>query len=214
MCAKRKILSIMFMLAWLLSTGSLVLYGQNQVHKLHPKHPVTIGFQTGKSSFFSTQPGIKHTKHKYPSTNSLTVKAQLTKHLKAEAGLTLTSLQNHSSSANIQDNRLNFSKKQSLSLPLSLQYYPLPHRYKVQPFCGIGLQCNCHPFNPNITLGNEGTTANENVQSGTKYISIMFVQGVTYEINTRIQVTQSFHFLPETNGKTMGIGFGIGYTIP
>ena len=51
-------------------------------------------------------------------------------------------------------------------------------------------------------------------QSDTKYITIVFTQGVTFEVNTKIEVSQSFHFIPENNNTVIGINLGVGYKIP
>ena len=51
-------------------------------------------------------------------------------------------------------------------------------------------------------------------QPETKYITILFTQGVTFEVNTKIQVTQSFHFIPSNTNSVIGIDLGIGYKLP
>ena len=51
-------------------------------------------------------------------------------------------------------------------------------------------------------------------QSDTKNITILFTQGFTFEVNTKIQVSQSLHFIPGNTTKVIGIDFGVGYKFP
>ena len=58
------------------------------------------------------------------------------------------------------------------------------------------------------------TPQNNYPQADTKYITILFTQGVTFEVNTKIELTQSFHFIPTNTTNIIGIDLGIGYKIP
>jgi len=69
--------------------------------------------------------------------------------------------------------------------------------------------------NNNINLGQGGEpVTSRNSIKDTKYISILFTQGVIFEVSTKIQVNQSFHFIPESNAKRIGIDLGVGYQLP
>jgi len=82
----------------------------------------------------------------------------------------------------------------------------------MHPFFGAGLQYNIKPFCQTAPIYNDGGY-NYSPQAGTKCISILFTQGVTFEINTKIEIGESFHFIPNNNNRVIGIDLGIGYKI-
>jgi hypothetical protein len=195
-----------------LTTGSFVLYGQNQIcKKSRIKHPVTIGFQSGKSFLFGKSMPTKKFNGHYFSNNSININMTINKHFRAEGGISYNTTPNQSNITNELGGKPSPFKYSSVSVPFTLQYYPLPHHCRLQPYCSVGFQYNNNPAN--ITSSAGDNNANDNVQSGTKYISIIFAQGMTFEINTKIQITQSFHFIPESADKFIGFGLGIGYTL-
>lgn len=195
-----------------LTTGSFVLYGQNQCYKKsHTKHALTIGFQSGKSVLFETPTPSKKIKKQYFTNNALNLNVAISKHIKAESGISYNTIPSQSFVINglAKPSTLKYS---GVSVPFTLQYYPLQHHCRLQPYCGVGFQYNNNPFNASLSAPTDNNSA-DNAQSGTKYISVIFAQGMTFEINTKIQITQSFHFIPEGAEKTIGFGFGIGYMI-
>ena len=98
-----------------------------------------------------------------------------------------------------------------INIPLTLQYHPLCCGAKIDPFVGMGLQYN---FNTATSSQSNPELTFQNTNTGTKYISILFTQGVTYEINTKIDVDESIHFIPGTGSKSLGFNVGIGYKLP
>lgn len=139
----------------------------------------------------------------------------ITNHFKVEAGMTYGTSQSQCCISSLLANNNAGQKSYKLTLPASIQYYVLPKCCKLQPYMGAGLQYNFS--NKSNTLspfsGDARKVSNTNNPGGTQYISILFTQGITFEINTKIQVTQSFHFIPDAN-RTFGIDLGIGYTLP
>jgi hypothetical protein len=207
----RKILLMAFASSCL-TTGSFVLYGQSKIYKKPQiKHAVTIGFQSGKSVLFETPTAGKKAKARYFTNNSVNLNLAINKHFKAESGISYNTLPSQSYMINglAKPSTLKYS---GVSVPFTLQYYPLQHHCRLQPYCGVGFQYNNNPFNTSLSAPADNSSG-ENTQTGTKYISVIFAQGMTFEINTKIQITQSFHFIPEGAEKTIGFGFGIGYTI-
>ena len=180
------------------------------------KNKTTVGFRTGSGVLFSTTPlHNKQGKLNYSINNSLVFSKPLSPHLKAEALLNFSILQNPCCIDKIFGNKpVEYLKSGKLLLPVTLQYYPIKRQNKLQPYLGAGMQYNFNPYT-NTQASDDAANAHPNNPgaAGTKYISIIFTQGITYEVSTRIQVTQSFHFIPEAN-KTIGIDIGIGYTIP
>ena len=202
--------TIMFsaLLLWLLSVTSLSVFAQSKLKKTtkQESHKTTFGIQLGKESSFTHSPfaGGKHAKTQYTN-KSLILKRQLSSHLKVEAGLNVGTC-----NCNKQGTGSAVSK---VSLPLTLQYYFLPEKYKIRPYCGAGVQGNIVAIDNIAATSYEGRQQNEK-NSGTKNITILFTQGVTFEVNTRIQVNQSLHFIPGNNTKVIGIDFGVGYKFP
>lgn len=195
-----------------LTTGSFVLYGQNQYYKKpHAKRAVTIGFQSGKSLLFETPAASKKIKRQYFTNNAVNINVAINKHFKAESGISYNTLPSQSYQIKGLAKPSTF-KYSGVSVPFTLQYYPLQHHCRLQPYCGVGFQYNDNPFSASLSAPADNSSV-DNAQSGTKYISVIFAQGMTFEINTKIQITQSFHFIPEGAEKTIGFGFGIGYTI-
>jgi len=191
--------------------------GQSKTKLANKKHGITIGFQSGRevlqnqSSLFNN----KQSKMLYGINHNLVLRKAIKPHFKFETGVTYSEFQNQ---AFIQKNRSNHTlKPYSLSLPATLQYFFLPEKCRLHPYCGAGLQYNLNIASNTISpFSGDAPSATSVVgsENGTKYISILFTQGITYEINTKIQVTQSFHFIPSNNNKTFGIDLGVGYTIP
>ena len=182
------------------------------------KHNVTLGFQTGRDALLNPSPNLqnKQTKFQYGANHGLTLRKKTGSHFKIESGFTYNQLQPQNFKNNFSCNNFNALKPYTLSLPATLQYYFLPEKSTLHPYCGAGIQTNIN-ISPNTISPFTGDTYpgtnHQTYQTGTKYISILFTQGVTYEINTKIQITQSFHFIPNAT-KTFGIDLGIGYTLP
>ena len=205
----------------LLATIFCSLFASGQTitkNKSRKKHPTTIGFQTGKDVILSPTYN-KPIKVNFGVNNNLFLRKKLKPHFQLKSGLNYDRSQNPIYKYSSADPRSNNSMQQfgGVSIPATLQYYFLPEKSKLHPYCGAGFQYNLNispktisPF-PTETYPSSGTTASQS--PGTKYITILFTQGITYEINTKIQVTQSIHFIPNTT-KTFGIDLGIGYTIP
>jgi len=206
----RKILLMSFACSCL-TTGSFVLYGQSQIcKKPRTKHSITVGFQSGKSLLFeNSKPAKKFNGHSF-SSNMVNLNLTINKHLKADGGICYNTTPTRPYITNELGVRPSSLKYTNVSVPITLQYYPLSHHCRLQPYCGVGFQYNNNPFNVTPSTGDNSSN---DIQSGTKYISVIFAQGMTFEINTKIQITQSFHFIPESADKTIGFGLGIGYTI-
>jgi outer membrane protein W len=211
-----KIISLAIVISSLMITSQCV-YAQSKSNTRHKtdKRKSTIGFQTGREVSFSAEPTIHGRQSKMHSANNnkIVLRKPINGHFKAEAGLSYSAFQNGTSTSFSSNSPL--QKVFKFSLPITLQYYFLPEKSKVRPYCGAGLQYN---FNANGNAISPFTTDSrtEHVpQTGNKYISIIFTQGITFEINTKIQITQSFHFIPDNNNnKTFGIDLGIGFTLP
>ena len=211
-------ISAYFFSLFLLTVASVCGYAQDKIKHIAKaeKQPITIGFQTGRELLFNSSPLIhsKQNKVHYGINKSLVLRKPLNAHFKLETGLNYASFQNNASTT-INPGRLN-NNQYMYSVPVTVQYYFLPSKCRFHPFCGAGLQGNFLD-NKNIStapIGLDVAPQNYIPQTDTKYITILFTQGVTFEVNTKIEVTQSFHFVPASTNSIIGIDLGIGYRIP
>ncbi len=199
--------------------ASVCLSAKTKIKNHKKKQPITIGFQTGKSTkmFMPSMQSTHHTKG-YLNSQKVVFNKTINRHFKAETGLGYNQIQSCYPNNGINNiNTQTFRKTNQTFIPVSIQYFPLSEKTRLHPFCGVGIQ-----FNPNLNtnftspFNNSGDNYQNTgySQQGTKYISIIFTQGVTYEINTKIQITQSFHFLQNNIENTLGIDVGVEFSLP
>ncbi len=213
-----KILSCTLLLCYL-TIASFTVFAQNKIKHTIKKEDhkgLTLGIQSGRELLFNSTPLIhsKQNKVHYGINKSLVLRKPLNAHFKAEAALNYGTMQSASfQSTGFYSNKITGQNK--LSAPVTLQYYFLPEKCRVRPYCGAGIQGNILTSNFNPTpFSDVGVNQYTNTQQDTKYITILFTQGVTFEVNTKIEVSQSFHFIPGNANKVIGVDLGIGYKIP
>ena len=214
-----KILSSALLLSYL-TIGSFTVYAQNKIKhtvKKEAHKTTTLGIQSGRELLFNSTPLLhsKQNKIHYGVSKSLVLRRPLNAHFKAEAAVGYGTMPGTPfPNTNLPTNKINTSVQGKLSMPLTIQYYFLPEQCRVRPYCGAGVQGNILTNNIQPTYSDGNATEYPGTQPDTKYITILFTQGVTYEVNTKIQVSQSFHFIPGGPNKVIGIDLGIGYKIP
>ena len=219
MSAFNKILLTTSAICYLALVSACVVYGQSKTIQPYGKnkHKITLGFRTGRDVLFHTQPYTagKNTPIRYAVSSTLVLTKPLNNHLKLESGLRYSVVQNTISPLvmNKSSNAV-CANPYSLTVPVTIQYYFLPEKSRVRPYLGSGLRYNFNTNQNNITPFYADAHTEYPDQTGTKYISILFTQGITFEINTKIQINQAFHFIPDNANKTFGIDIGIGFTIP
>ncbi len=190
-------------------TPTLYVYGQTQT-KLSNK--ASIGFRTGTSAWIN--PAERNNTPGYSVKNSLAITKPLSTHFRAEALINLNIFQNQCCIDKIlKGNPKEYLTPAKMTLPVTIQYFPLRPKSKVQPYIGAGFQYNPSGSSIIANSNNNDIPVKNGNLSGTKYISIIFTQGVTYKVSTDIQVIQSFHFIPGSD-RQIGIDLSIGYTIP
>ncbi len=198
------------LLSALAVSASTYTYGQAK-KKTKKTTGITLGFQGGREILFNSSPLIhsRQSKVHYGISKSFVLRKSIGAHFKAETRLNDVTYPGAMMTGNNKgENKFSASK---INIPLTLQYHPLCCGAKVDPFCGLGLQYNFNPssgYHPNIEV------PVQNTNTGTKYISILFTQGVTYEISTKIDLDESIHFIPGTGSKSLGFNVGIGYKLP
>ena len=218
MTYNRKILVSALTLSYL-TLASSFLYAQNKVistdqPQLRHKSRITLGFQSGKEiSLIKPKPSLPSGSRSCNAVNgAFFLRKPLSPHFKIETALSYSVFQSDLISGTAAGKYQQGHPQNSVTIPVTIQYYFLPQRYKLHPYCGTGIVCGCN--NPYTNTRNSSDAPIAPNQSDTKYISILFTQGVTFEINTKIEISQSFHFIPGNETRTLGIDLGIGYKIP
>ena len=216
---RNKTYTQVFALLLLTVAVSVCGYAQSKTkHILKTDKGISVGFQTGRELLFNSTPLIhsKQSKVHYGISKSLVLRKALNSHFKIESGLSYTSIQSASKGLSLPG-KLNNSPY-NYSVPVTIQYHFLPEKCKFHPFCGAGIQGNFfnnkNDFSTSPIGMDVATPQNNYPQADTKYITILFTQGVTFEVNTKIELTQSFHFIPTNTTNIIGIDLGIGYKIP
>jgi outer membrane protein W len=108
--------------------------------------------------------------------------------------------------------KLPADKVSMVTVPATLQYYLLPDHKKVKAYIGAGVQYTANNLNENKSTAEYIPKYNTN--GGNHYVSIVYTQGIVIEVNTKIQVRQSFHFIDSGQDKRIGLNIGIGFKIP
>ncbi len=192
-----------------LAIGSACVYGQGLLFDNHYKKRFTIGFQTSREYIF-TSFSPRTVKIKSAVASTLMVERALSKHFKASGGIKYSVVQNTASIRGLQTKGVNAYR---LAAPMSLQYYFLPENSRFNFYTGAGAQFNFLLDNDDNTEFSSALHADPVNATGTRYISVLFKQGMTFQINTKIQLNQSLHFIPGNAEKTLGLDFGVDYRI-
>ena len=210
-------ISILTLACCYMALASVCVYGQGKTLRgTRQRQTVAVGFRSGRDILFNSPTLLpaKQTKVHYAISSTLVLSKPINKHLTIESGLRYSVIQNAANPFNRINDYTAPKKPFSISIPVTIQYYFLPEKSRVRPFIGAGMQSSFNTNSNNISPFSANTHLDYTDQTGTKYISILFTQGITFEINTKIQVNQSFHFIPETANKTFGIDIGIGFKLP
>lgn len=92
-----------------------------------------------------------------------------------------------------------------IDIPLMLQYHVLKPGSKIRPYFGAGVVRRFYD--------NE-TTANGYSRTSSYGVSFLTIsQGVTWQVNDKWQLNQSFQYIFNHNRSNLGMNLGIGYTI-
>ena len=197
-----------------LATTTVHSYAKCKAIHSKPSKPITVGVETGKMLSFVPEPGFKSRSYNvYHSDNkSIFLRRSLGNHFKVQTGITCAC----TPIRYVQARNVRLAATQyHMSLPVSIQYYFASPHSRLRPYCGAGVQYNCPAY---LSSGNT-TAADQAFQTtgllpATQRISIVFTQGMVFEVNTKIQITQSIHVIPTISDKAIGIDIGIGFTIP
>ena len=204
-----------FVALTLCAISPVLVNGKTKSKKSNNKHGYVVGFQFGKELDQRSLWKTADSKQLYAqnTTKSFFIWKNMGRHIELESGLRYTTTPE--SGYYPPQQRTFYQRRSVVSIPVTMDYFMLSDQSKIRPYCGVGFQCNSDQTKTNIAqpFNDGGTQLTNNDQPGTRLISIIFTQGVTYEVNTRIQFTQSFHFLPQNNGPKFGLDIGIGFKI-
>lgn len=205
-----RILSIFVPLS-VMTLASLCVHAKNKKHHPQPQQKIVIGYKMGEEITGTRSPIGFHRQpvKEYTTTKSVYVRKSLNDHLRLESGLSYST---GNQAPIINKNR--FATPDRIALPLSIQYSFRPGRCRLKPFCGAGVQYDFNTASKTVAYPNPDIYNHTGQPGGSQYISILFVQGMTFEVSTKIQVTQSFHFIPNYEERIFGIDLGIEFSIP
>lgn len=193
------------LIALLMIAGAAQAKNRNHQHATRHQ-PLTIGFHTQAGKILDV--GKNRTLRATPSfSNGFIVRMPLITHFKAEYGLFYNS--------NLAGNIPTFSPARksnsinNISLPVTVQYYMRPEHKGLKPYVGVGalLQRCCQT--ENYPLGDADIA-----RKGTRYVSLLFNQGVIFEVNPHIELNESIHIVQEKDNTSVGFNVGIGFKLP
>jgi outer membrane protein W len=198
----KKIFLFSFGLALVVTSVS----GQTIKAKKHQVSNITIGFNTGASTVFKA-PVIYKPNPRWNNFSSLTVKKDLNKHIAISTGV------DYSNNISLTKHINKQTAVNTISIPTTVQYYLLPTGKRFRPYVGAGVSYNIIKTGFNGSNYQDAPIGQCCLQNGTKYISIIATQGVMFEINTKIQINESIHFMPSNQANIIGVNVGMGYKL-
>jgi len=173
----------------------------------------TIGFERQVYSLYSpSKPTLsKKTIASEQKCSRILLRMKLNSRFRLETGLSYQAIDRLFNTTN-KNKCLNTNGLCKLSVPLTIQYQLQTERYRLHPYFGAGVQYNSK--DKSQTLTNSGDVFTDPILSNSqKYMSLIFTEGLIYDVTPNIQITQSIHIVPDNGIKPIGINFGIGYRI-
>lgn len=190
----------------LISTPGFYAYGQVKNKSRIDK--ISIGLRAGSNNIIAA-PGSK-SQIGISNSKSIVVNKPLSAHLKVEATINYNMLMNGCCIDKIFGRKLTNDNQATITLPVTTQYFPLKRQSRVQPYLGAGFQYSMETRSK-ISARTSDIMDNQSAD-GNKYISLIFMQGVTYKVNTKIEVYETTIF--NANSTTnIGLNIGVGYKL-
>ncbi|MBC7554984.1 MAG: hypothetical protein H7257_13520 [Taibaiella sp.] len=188
-----------------LLTMQLGSYGQAINKNWFKLHPITLGFYHGVNLLDVSRNGFKQKQQM----NGIMVNVPLVNHIVAELRVAFSEA--NAAQLSCTSDAQSVCLKQAFNMPLSLQYYFMPQSCKIQPYFGMGAMLYSRFKNPEYAPADNSSKF---PAAGNRYISIMFTQGATFEVNTKINITESLHFYKADGKDNVGFNIGIGFKLP
>lgn len=183
------------------SMGQDSLYNRN-------KRELTVGFTVGGRYMFNSPLFNKSLNFKNKScchyTEGMFLKKYITEHMAIETGLNYMTAE---APVNYNPERVvRTGKEYTVSIPATAQYYIRPSKARLNTYVGAGVNYNYTTQTNTVRT----ETGNKNQKNVTTNVNIAVVQGVIYQVNTKIQVRESIHFIPSNQNNCQEVGFNIG----
>ncbi len=191
---------------------AILLMSTVAIGKTHPKNKkhflkdFSIGFYRGVA-FFDVTKGSNNQTHKQTPTTGFSVGFPIVNQFRAEVDLSMSNLLSNNSNKN---NGLSLRKGNLVSIPVSIQYYLLPKKSKIQPYLGFGAMIVPDAQKYMFVKDGDGIK----IMQGSSPISLLITQGVNIEINTKIHLTESLHVISSEGKTNFGLNFGVTFYVP
>jgi hypothetical protein len=191
------------------------IYAQNydaiKVTKID--HKFTIGFERNVYSLYTPRPVSfsNKTERAQQKCNRIIFRMRLTTRFRLETGLSFKAIDRILNTR--YDKHFNPNQPCKLSVPLTVQYQLGNEHKRLRPYFGGGVQYTQMVSSNGNTVSKDGEMYNNSSINSLRYMNIIFTQGIIYDINPNLQITQSIHIIPDNGIKPIGINFGVGYRI-
>lgn len=193
------------LLALLVATGSQGRHVKKQRIRLKDMH---IGFYHGATLLdVSHNTGTVTKKYVAAATDGIYFGFPFINQFRSEVGISMNNilLSNRDRNKNIFTNKGSY-----ISIPLSVQYYILPKKCKIQPYFGFGAMVVPDADRLLFTKNSDGL----NLLQGPGTINMLITQGVNIEINTHIRLTESLHIMSSEGRTSYGLNLGVNLYVP
>ena len=174
----------------------------------------TIGFYRSNQIFDVSRNGYT-AKNKPLSSSGVVVRMPIVKHFKAEIRFDFPHMVSQMKEGNNPADRSsafpflgNAGTTANFTMPVSIDYFFLPTKSRIQPYFGAGTVVYT---DMNRMLSFSDNSEPTHTTPGTKYISLMINQGIIFEVNPKIQVTESIHLINNGPRTSLDLSFGIGF---
>ncbi len=169
---------------------------------------MSIGFYRGVTLLdVSKGANLSDKKYLTSSTSGFCFGFPLVNQFRAEVGLSMSNILMNTNS--YQKPAALVTKNNIISVPVTLQYFLLPKKSKIQPYFGIGAMIV--PDAPKYMMMNGDGV---NLIQGTGNVNLLITQGVNVEINTKIHLTESLHIINSEGKTNFGLNFGVSFYVP
>lgn len=198
-------------LIWLsvLGIGSFISYhGQAQKLANVPKQtkPMILGAEIGQQYSFDSHINLGgiHCGHCY--TSGMYLKKYINEKLALETSIDYTT------------NRLSKAAKfkyRQVQVPVTIQYYLLSPKLKLQPYLGLGaVYANESMTTYSTTAFTDGAKINS-TNKKQAYASVAVTQGMVYRVSPKIEIKESIHFIPKSKNcqNNISLDLGVGYKL-
>jgi len=173
-----------------------------------PGNEWELGLQSGAALLienpYNTQP------NKYAFNQGVYVRKDVNDHVSMKVEVNYASIKSTMGSKDMFTAK-GVGKLYNLSIPVTVEYN-ISMSKKLKTFVGAGLVINTSQDSYTLYNFKEGyVNTVKTIKTSSTSGSIIFTQGVTYDISPRIRLSQSVHFIPRgaCNCKQLGINFGI-----